>query len=123
MIQQLSITYFIITGLISPSHTFPHQRAHTLNNRRSAPSNSELLQMKLRRLINDSALPKDNTFDFYSMTNSSKTNYCRRPSFDLEDTKFEPPKQFSTPKCLNQEVCSRFFFFFISIQLFYLNKR
>lgn len=108
MRQQLSITYFI-TGLISPSHTFPHQRAHTLNNRRSAPSNSELLQMKLRRLINDSALPKENTFDFYSMTYSRKSNYCRRPSFDLEDTKFEPPKQFSTPKCLNQEVCNSLF--------------
>lgn len=87
----------LVLGLISPSHTFPHQRVNTLNNRRSVSANSELLQIKLRRLINDSSSPKDSVFDSY-------VQKARRPSFDLEHTKFEPPHQFSSPKRFNQEV-------------------
>ena len=85
-------------GLISPSHTFPHQRTTPHSNRRSVSANSELLQMKLRRLINDSSSPKESVFDSYVQQKN------RRPSFDLEHTKFEPPQQFSSPKRLNQEV-------------------
>ncbi|XP_031616604.1 protein kinase 4 [Contarinia nasturtii] len=88
--------------LISPSHTFPHQRAsHTLNNRRSVSANSELLQIKLRRLINDSSSPKDSVFDSYVLASQQKN---RRPSFDYEHTKFDPPQQFSSPKRFNQEL-------------------
>lgn len=106
----LSRRFFL--GLISPSHTFPHQRVHTLNNRRSVSANSELLQIKLRRLINDSSSPKDSVFDSYVLSSQQQQQHhhqqqqqkSRRPSIDLEHTKFEPPHQFSTPKRLNQEV-------------------
>lgn len=75
-----------------------------LNNRRSVSANSELLQIKLRRLINDSSSPKDTVFDSYALAAQQKNP---RPSFDLEHTKFEPPQQFSTPKRFNQEVAER----------------
>lgn len=104
--QNLRSSCGTISGQISPSHTFPHQRAHTLNNRKSA--NSELLQMKLRRLINDPSVPKES--DSYSINaNKSNDNYYHRPIYDLEDTKFEPPKQFSSNKRLTQEVNKDFF--------------
>lgn len=92
-----------MSGQISPPHTFPHQRAYTLNNRRTASANSELLQMKLRRLINDPAASKES--NSYTNSISCKDNYYRRPIYDLEDMKFEPPKQFSSNKRLTQEVC------------------
>lgn len=93
--------------MISPSHTFPYQRSNTMNSRRSTSANSEQLQIKLRRLINDSSLPKETAFDAYTVNNSKiRNNYCRRPSFSFEDTKFEPPHQFrqTSPKRYTQEV-------------------
>lgn len=99
--------------LISPSHTFPHQRSNTLNSRRSNSTNSELLQMKLRCLIDGSqSSPKETAFDAYASHTNSRPNstYYRKPSFSLNDPKFEPPKQFRQsppPRHYTQEVSVR----------------
>lgn len=89
------IQFFYILALMSPSRTpLPHQRSSSIT-RRSGSANSDILQTKLRSLLNTSTENKEST-----------------PLSDVDIlTKYQPDSpnnydinKYMSPKKLNQEV-------------------
>lgn len=107
LIGQL-LFFFLWLGLISPSRVFPHQRTPVLSARRDTSSNTNLLQLKLRRLLNDSnketvSSPEPLSCDHF-MLGSPKKSYGYKSPERSASISNQNRGILSSPKRLNQKV-------------------
>lgn len=113
-----TMMWFLCSDVGSPSHTFPHRRIDSAQpNRRSVVANSELLQTKLRRLLNDpkehqpQQPPHPSTPPTSDDNNRIDGHFYQRPSNDFDNhtpTRRKTLPKYLSPQRLNQEVCSPF---------------